>query len=204
MRSVLVCVGTPAVAQHVTALAARLEVTGAVRVVTSRTSALARLWEQPADVILIDTGLPMPNCVHFTRQLLMRCPRAAVVLVGTVNPRVATAAMAAGAQAAFQGTWCEGDLGVAVLRGVLMALRGAGHEAGPELPRFRADRHALTARELEILQCMSQGCNNAEIGRRLFITEHTVKCHARRLYRKLGARDRAHAVACAIRTGALR
>lgn len=203
MRSVLVCVGTPTVAQHVATLATELDVADAVRVVISRKSALERLAEQPADVIVIDTGLPMPNCVHFTRQLLMRCPRAAVVLVGMVSPQVAIAAMTAGAQAAFQAYWGDGDLGLAVLRGILLTLPGPGHRSTQALPHLRAARHELTAREAEILLCMSQGYNNAEIGQRLFITEHTVKSHARRLYRKLGARDRAHAVACALRVGAL-
>ena len=41
----------------------------------------------------------------------------------------------------------------------------------------------------------------AEIGRDLFVSEDTVKTHARRLFRKLGARDRAHAVASAFRAG---
>lgn len=204
MRSVLVCVGTPTVAQHVTALAVELDVVDAVRVAISRQSALARLAERSADVIVIDTGLPMPNCVHFTRQLLVRCPRAAVVLVGVVSPQVAIAAMTAGAQATFHAYRGDDDLGLAVLRGILLSLPGSGRGRNEAMPRFRAGRHELTPREAEILHCMSQGFNNAEIGERLFITEHTVKSHARRLYRKLGARDRAHAVACALRVGALR
>ncbi len=44
---------------------------------------------------------------------------------------------------------------------------------------------------------MADGKSNAEIGRELFVSEDTVKTHARRLFRKLGARDRAHAVASA-------
>lgn len=43
--------------------------------------------------------------------------------------------------------------------------------------------------------------SNAEIGRELFVSEDTVKTHARRLFRKLGARDRAHAVAAGFRAG---
>ena len=46
---------------------------------------------------------------------------------------------------------------------------------------------------------MAEGKSNAEIGRELFVSEDTVKTHARRLFRKLGARDRAHAVAAAFR-----
>lgn len=64
-----------------------------------------------------------------------------------------------------------------------------------------APRPQLTDRELAVLQRIATGHTNGEIGRQLYITEDTVKTHARRLFRKLGARDRAHAVAIAIRRG---
>ncbi len=62
-------------------------------------------------------------------------------------------------------------------------------------------RLALTERELQVLRGMADGKSNAEIGRDLFVSEDTVKTHARRLFRKLGARDRAHAVAAGFRAG---
>ncbi|MFC0503422.1 helix-turn-helix transcriptional regulator [Micromonospora costi] len=67
----------------------------------------------------------------------------------------------------------------------------------------RAARAAigLTERELQVLLGMAEGKSNAEIGRELFVSEDTVKTHARRLFRKLGARDRAHAVAAGFRAG---
>lgn len=67
----------------------------------------------------------------------------------------------------------------------------------------RAARSAigLTERELQVLLGMAEGKSNAEIGRELFVSEDTVKTHARRLFRKLGARDRAHAVAAGFRAG---
>jgi DNA-binding NarL/FixJ family response regulator len=65
-------------------------------------------------------------------------------------------------------------------------------------------RHAaLTERELQVLRGMASGKSNAEIGRDLYVSEDTVKTHARRLFRKLKARDRAHAVAVGFRSGAL-
>ncbi|MGC4803709.1 response regulator transcription factor [Micromonospora sp. DT233] len=59
----------------------------------------------------------------------------------------------------------------------------------------------LTEREQQVLLGMAEGKSNAEIGRELFVSEDTVKTHARRLFRKLGARDRAHAVAAGFRAG---
>jgi DNA-binding NarL/FixJ family response regulator len=62
-------------------------------------------------------------------------------------------------------------------------------------------RLMLTERELQVLRGMADGKSNAEIGRELYVSEDTVKTHARRLFRKLGARDRAHAVASGFRAG---
>ena len=60
---------------------------------------------------------------------------------------------------------------------------------------------ALTEREQQVLSGMSRGRSNAEIGKELYLSEDTVKTHARRLFRKLGARDRAQAVALGFRRG---
>lgn len=61
----------------------------------------------------------------------------------------------------------------------------------------------LTKRETEVLSGMARGRSNAEIGRELFLSEDTIKTHARRLFRKLGAHDRAQAVAVGFRLGIL-
>jgi DNA-binding CsgD family transcriptional regulator len=53
----------------------------------------------------------------------------------------------------------------------------------------------LTHREIEILQLMAAGHTNAQVARRLVITEGTVKSHVKRVLRKLGAANRAEAVA---------
>lgn len=70
-------------------------------------------------------------------------------------------------------------------------------------PRLPSDEKLLTKRELEVLGGMSRGRSNAEIGRELFLSEDTIKTHARRLFRKLGAHDRAQAVAVGFRLGLL-
>ena len=59
----------------------------------------------------------------------------------------------------------------------------------------------LTRRELEVLAGMSNGRSNSQIGADLYLSEDTVKTHARRLFRKLGAADRAQAVAIGLRQG---
>lgn len=66
-----------------------------------------------------------------------------------------------------------------------------GFEALPE----RAAHVLLTPRELEVLAAIGAGLANKAIARQLGISLHTVKFHIESLFRKLGARSRAEAVA---------
>jgi ATP/maltotriose-dependent transcriptional regulator MalT len=61
----------------------------------------------------------------------------------------------------------------------------------------------LSARELQILALVAEGHTNRVVAQRLFISEATVKTHLLHLYDKLGARDRASAVATAYQRGLL-
>ncbi|WP_327008182.1 helix-turn-helix transcriptional regulator [Dactylosporangium sp. NBC_01737] len=249
MRTILVCVRTQVAAQTVAAAAARLGVAHAVRTAVTMVEALARLSEQPADLVLADPTLARPDSAEFSRRVLAVSPGSTVVFFGTEEPRAAAAAIAAGARAVIRVDTADPvtTLAKAVLLvlsqvgrgsgdpvlparvgtlsqpagGVLPAGRGLPGAArtavgmpgarvvGAGVPQQRGDvpgepprrRVELTERELQVLRGMADGKSNAEIGRELFVSEDTVKTHARRLFRKLGARDRAHAVAAAFRAG---
>jgi RNA polymerase sigma factor (sigma-70 family) len=67
--------------------------------------------------------------------------------------------------------------------------------------RFREQLSALTAREEEILKLLATGESNREIGRRLFISEQTVKNHVASIFRKLQVNDRTKAALLAVRLG---
>jgi DNA-binding NarL/FixJ family response regulator len=58
-----------------------------------------------------------------------------------------------------------------------------------------------TMREIEVLQLISEGLGNREIGERLFISEETIKSHVCSLLAKLQVHARAHAVAVGFRRG---
>ena len=59
-----------------------------------------------------------------------------------------------------------------------------------------ADR--LSEREIDVLRLLSSGLRNREIAARLHVTEATVKSHVSAVLRKIGASNRAEAVAMSI------
>lgn len=63
------------------------------------------------------------------------------------------------------------------------------------------DPYTLTERELEVLQLIVEGCSNAIIAERLYITVGTVKTHVRNILNKLCADDRTQAAVRALRSG---
>jgi pimeloyl-ACP methyl ester carboxylesterase/DNA-binding CsgD family transcriptional regulator len=75
-------------------------------------------------------------------------------------------------------------------------LRGAGGAAdGPGTAlRIRAEFGELTPRELAVVEQVAAGLDNAEVGRRLRISEKTVRNHLTRIFEKLGVRTRAQLI----------
>jgi DNA-binding NarL/FixJ family response regulator len=55
------------------------------------------------------------------------------------------------------------------------------------------DLAALSARQREIMGCVVEGLSNAEIGRRLYLSESTIKQHLRAAYKLLGVSNRTEA-----------
>ena len=60
---------------------------------------------------------------------------------------------------------------------------------------------ALTRREREIVRHVALGLRNAEVARKLFISEDTVKTHLNNVFQKVGVRDRVQLTLYAIRMG---
>ncbi len=77
-----------------------------------------------------------------------------------------------------------------------------GVPRGPR-PRTRQNPAGLTPRELEVLMLLAEGLRNAQIARRLVVSEKTVDHHVSAVLRKLDARTRGEASAEAVRLGLL-
>ncbi|MEO1376944.1 MAG: response regulator transcription factor [Cyanobacteria bacterium J06635_10] len=63
------------------------------------------------------------------------------------------------------------------------------------------ESYPLTPRELEVLGLIVEGCDNAEIAKRLYLTVGTVKTHVRGILSKLCVSDRTQAAVRALRSG---
>jgi DNA-binding CsgD family transcriptional regulator len=59
----------------------------------------------------------------------------------------------------------------------------------------------LTPREQEVLQLVAQGAANPEVAAKLHLSRHTVNFHVKNILHKLHLKNRAQAVAYAVRTG---
>jgi DNA-binding NarL/FixJ family response regulator len=184
-------------------------VPGVDRVVTAASGeeALARYAAELPDLVLMDVQMPGVGGLEATRQLCVAHPGARVIMLTAQDDRdnVATA-VANGARGYLLKDVSHEELCAAVVTAL------SGEELfEPSVRRALVERQnekaaasaalQLTERELQVLRGMSQGMSNAEIGRELYLSEDTVKTHARRLFRKLGVGDRAQAVALGFRRG---
>jgi DNA-binding NarL/FixJ family response regulator len=79
-----------------------------------------------------------------------------------------------------------------------------GTDQGVAEPFDTRRRRPLTDRQLAVLRLIAQGCTNNEIGRQMAVSPNTISHHIRVILQKLNARDRAHAVAIAMRESILR
>ena len=66
---------------------------------------------------------------------------------------------------------------------------------------WRLPLDAITRRETEVLQAITDGCSTPQIAARLYLSQKTVKNHLASIYQKLDARDRTQAVLIALRLG---
>lgn len=130
---------------------------------------------------------------------------AVVVLVG--DDEVAAEALAAGARGVLPREARPGRI-AAALRAAVRGLVVLDEELASALLRPRGPSASalvepLTARELEVLQILSEGLSNKEIGARLGISESTAKFHVNAIAGKLGANGRTDSVVRAARLGLL-
>lgn len=157
-------------------------------------------------VVVVDLKMPGMSGLSVIAEILKALPAARIIVFTMYdNPAYVWETINAGACGYLLKSASKDEL----IRAVRAVAAGSGYLQAevtmPLLKRFAYDartadtRSALTLREMQILECLADGESNKMIASRYGIAEETVKSHLKNLYEKLGASDRAHAVAIALR-----
>ncbi len=177
---------------------------------TTGEEAVEKVTELKPDIVLMDIQMPGINGIEATRRILETNPRVGVVVVTMFEDDDSVfAALRAGAR----GYVLKGADVEEVLKVLGAVAEGEAH-FGPEIARrlmgfFSAPKPAapaeafpeLTAREAEVLDLIAQGRNNAEIARRLYLSQKTVRNHVSNVFLKLQVADRSQAIVRAREAG---
>lgn len=178
--------------------------TGAAR--DHRAAAQLHERHQP-DVLLIDSA--MDPLGHFTRLLTEQDNRVMVLTVlrdAHCTAEFAQRAFRRGARGVVSRNAEPGQI-VQAIHNTPICRRYVDPTLAPLLAAADPDgppsSGLLTRREFEVLQLIADGLENRAIASALFVSVETVRTHIKGMLRRLGARDRAHAVAIAYRNGLL-
>jgi len=170
-------------------------------------AAVALVAIERPDVVLMDLSMPGMDGVEATRQIVAAPePPKVVVLTSFSDRDRILAALDAGAIGYLLKDTEPDDL----LRGLRAAARG-DWPLDPRAARLllgdrgsRPRQPQLRDREREVLGLVVAGLPNKLIGRRLGISERTVKAHLTRVFEQLGVSDRTQAALWAERNGLTR
>ena len=154
------------------------------------------------DVALIDLQMPGMNGIDTITAILAKWPNARCVVLTTYAGDVqATRALKAGARGYLLKSMLRKEL-VDTIRTVHAGKKRIPPEIANELANHLTS-DALSAREIEVLRMVGEGCANKTVADHLKIAEDTVKGHMRSILAKLNANDRTHAVMIAVKRGFL-
>ncbi len=201
----------PVVREGVSMLAASapdLEVVGKA---ASGAEALARVAAAAPDVVLLDLDLGAEDGAALVPELLLRAPRARVlVLTGVRTQPRHEAAVLAGAR----GLVRKEEAAEVILRAIRHVHAGelwfprtlldAALQRSRASARGAAAPDQLTERERALVTLVAAGHRNAEIARRLHLSEKTVRNQLSAVYAKLGVPDRLQLMIHAYRLGLVR
>jgi DNA-binding NarL/FixJ family response regulator len=165
--------------------------------------AIAQFRQHRPDVTLLDLRLPDMSGIEALIAIRREFPDARVVMLTTFEGDMEVLrALEAGARSYLFKSMAPESM-FQVIRQVHKGKTHVPTEIAVHLAEHLSDEQ-LTRRELDVLEQMAEGNRNRDIAEKLFVAEGTVKIHVKNILQKLGATDRTHAVAIAVRRGIIR
>lgn len=154
--------------------------------------------EMRPDVVVMDFMMPGMDGAEATAAVLRASPESKVLVLTTYGTSVDIArALKCGANGAVTKNLSNEELADAI-RATARGERMLSAEIEASLSEAESDNE-LTTRQREVLDSITRGLSNDDIAGMLGISKVRVKQHLAALYQKLGAANRAEAVAIALR-----
>lgn len=166
--------------------------------------------EHRPDVMLMDVRMPVLDGIEATRRITDSddAPRVIILTTFELDEYVFEALRAGASGFLLKRTEPE------QLVGAIRVVAGGEALLSPSVTRRLIEEFTrrppvgtgerlanLTEREREVLLLIARGLSNQELAEQLFIADNTVKTHVKRIFTKLGARDRAQAIVMAYESG---
>ena len=177
----------------------------------SMEDALREIPRAPPDVLLSDIGLPGMSGIEGVRRLRERVPGVQVLMLTVhADDSHVFEAVCAGASG-----YLLKDTPPERLVEAIRELHGGGAPMSPEIARKVVDtfsrvapprkpEHALSPRELELLELFAAGHGYKTAARQLDLSIDTVRFHVRNVYAKLHVHSKSEAVIRALKMGLVR
>lgn len=179
-----------------------IEVAGAV---SNAFDAIPFLKRNKIDVILLDINLPDISGIDLCKKIINEFPQIKILGISTFSERSYISRMIAnGASGYLIKSASAEEIAEAidtVLKGKMYLSVSMEHIAKPLSIVPSDNLPALTKREKEILQLISEGLTNNQIAEKLFISSLTVDSHRKNLLTKLNVNNTASLIKLAVQNG---
>ena len=168
--------------------------------------AILQAMDLDPDILLLDVTMPRLPGLEALRAVLAKSPRVKILMLSsTITTQQVIEALQIGARGIVLKDALAGDLALAVrtvmqgdywigggrVGNLVKALHELTQKAAPVAPPPPERRtYGLTPREMEVVQCITEGCSNKDVARQFTISEETVKRHLSNVFDKTGVSTR--------------
>ncbi len=179
---------------------------GDIRVSEAGTLDETLAYETAVDLVILDLGMPGMDGMAGLEAARRHFGKVPVVVISGSTPRQDVMGALERGAAGYIPKTLSGD---AMLKALELVISGEPYlpslllqpEGGEATGLGAAEFSALTAREREVLELLTEGLSNRQIAERLAVQEITIKAHLQPVYRKLGVANRTQAVTLALSAG---